>query len=399
MRRHDSLRGFTLVELMVVIAIVAMLVGLLLPAVQRARESGRRSQCSNNCNQIQLAITQFATAKDRMPYLATTLPGSQPTTTAFVTAGWVPQILSNLGRNDLGAIYQSNATNTVHPGMPYNSDGSQIGPAGYMFIQYLDSLVCPSDTGKPMTKVSATTAGGAAQAPLSYAVNSGFLDSAATTASGIQYPPDYQENGVFFNQAASVIAATAQTPIKTDIAYISRNDGTGTTILFGENMDASFWAQYVGASASAPVSFVPYDTYSSGTSYEDPQALTWQDLPDMPNYAYPGTPTIGLNQGYEGLQPGEPSLHAAVSSLGAGTGGYIGRPSSPHGAGFHITFVDGHTMFMSQDVSYHIYAELMTARGAYARPAGSGPYTQGSHPTLLLQQWQTSAISSDSLNP
>ena len=102
MRRHTRLRGFTLVELLVVIAIIGMLVGLLIPAVQRAREAARKAQCSNNCNQVQLAIMQFSTSKDRMPYLATTLPGTTPVigSTAYMTAGWVPQVLPYL-RNDL----------------------------------------------------------------------------------------------------------------------------------------------------------------------------------------------------------------------------------------------------------------------------------------------------------
>lgn len=77
MKRERSRCGFTLVELLATIAIIGLLIATLLPAVQGARESGRRAVCANNMRQVGLALQHFHTANNRLPVTTACLYGSR----------------------------------------------------------------------------------------------------------------------------------------------------------------------------------------------------------------------------------------------------------------------------------------------------------------------------------
>ncbi len=106
-RRNRGRAAFTLVELLVVIAIIGILIALLLPAVQAARESGRRTQCKNNLKQIGLACQVHHDTFNLFPdcgegyYSGRTLSGGSPVSAPAQTWGWLYQILPYMEQSAL----------------------------------------------------------------------------------------------------------------------------------------------------------------------------------------------------------------------------------------------------------------------------------------------------------
>ncbi|MGH7442271.1 MAG: DUF1559 domain-containing protein, partial [bacterium] len=137
-RRRRRL-AFTLIELLVVIAIIAILIGLLLPAVQKVREAANRAQCINNLKQLGLAAQNHADTMSGLPYCpynptatgAVAWVGTKPWTQ---THGWTVEILPYIEQQNVYNIYKLNAVWT----------GAANKPA---IAAQIKVFVCPSAPG------------------------------------------------------------------------------------------------------------------------------------------------------------------------------------------------------------------------------------------------------------
>jgi prepilin-type N-terminal cleavage/methylation domain-containing protein/prepilin-type processing-associated H-X9-DG protein len=143
-RKYSS--GFTLVELLVAISIIAVLIGLLLPAVHAARESARRVQCSNNLKNIGLAMLNYESAHRRYPALRAGTEGFSTSTSGnHLRLNGFAALLIYMEQNNLyNEIRASNSTDVpVAPGGPH--PGDTVGGTYKPWLFQLPYLVCPDE--------------------------------------------------------------------------------------------------------------------------------------------------------------------------------------------------------------------------------------------------------------
>ena len=303
-------RAFTIVELLVVISIIVVLMGLLLPAVQAARETARRVQCSNNLSQLGKATMQYEVNKTFLPpsrAFNSTSPPSFPanynTNTNYIS--WVhallPQIQPQLAD-------QLTTTPIVSNVGVVNGQGIAIS-----------ALKCPSDSDDSDFNDI-----------LSYACNSGLVDNVNPATAGLW---DYAANGLLDNRIKG--ASDSFAVAKTSIGDVARGDGTSNTILFTENVDLVNWRE-------CPTEFFV--------------GVVWRDWVNDP-------PPYLINQNF-GTHP----------DLTAATAKDYARPASEHPGGVMVCFADGTVRYVNESIDYSVYSRLMSSQGSKVKETNGATF-------------------------
>jgi prepilin-type N-terminal cleavage/methylation domain-containing protein/prepilin-type processing-associated H-X9-DG protein len=229
MVRYGS-RGFTLVEMLVVIAIIGVLVALLLPAVQAARESARRVSCANNLRNLGLALQQYHDRARRFP----------PATSGAPKHNWITRILPHLEADNVHKLYRYDK----------NWDSDENQPAVTVPLKVLICASSPRGIDRRTDLAGSKTA-----AVTDYAVVTA-MTAGAYTANGLTPPTDLR--GVIHSTYGTPIAAitdgTSHTLLVVEDAGrpeywlrrkhgpASNNDGCGNANVSGGVISGSAWA-------------------------------------------------------------------------------------------------------------------------------------------------------------
>jgi len=377
--------GFTLVELLVVISIIAVLAGLLLPAVQAAREAARRAQCISNQRQVAFAVLMHNDTKGHLPPLAGPLrpivyyngtgATSGPDATELTWVGFV-----------LPFIEQTTAWNQINDdtlGVPWINGTADLHELILPIMKCGSGGVAPTENR------------------ISYVANAGPLNTTTgigTAAVAIEFGrnmrgvPDHVANGpgvldrvarmhtAFFDNLARVgpwadtvgpppvlaYAGTALCRTQVTVDNITSWDGTTTTLMISENEDAGRWV-WVQEPPTDGLStpYVPIDVErwvgfcypNMGATWSSPSnhAAGAAAVDALPNWPATGQPYF-VNEG-------------RATSTAPGVGVQLIRPSSGHPGVVVAAFFDGGVRPLKDNMDRNLYVQLMRPNsGAILNP-------------------------------
>jgi prepilin-type N-terminal cleavage/methylation domain-containing protein len=238
MRFHDARRliskssrcGFTLVELLVVIAIIGVLVALLLPAVQAAREAGRRSQCANNLKQIGLGINNYATAFNLFP------PGQRRPCSGCDYFAWSSYFLD--------WIEEGNLKSKIN----YKKSADEIENKDYVSV-IIPVYICPSAAQRHSSRteenrISLDVAGtpgvwdpgtGEGMACIDYAGVSGPRWPANPASPPAIYPGNFQNPaGGYYREDQGILLTNGTSEARRQVPVAAVRDGLSNTLVVAE---------------------------------------------------------------------------------------------------------------------------------------------------------------------